>query len=39
MKKERKYGIDVIRIYAMFLVIMGHIIGHGGYLRLRLLAR
>lgn len=32
MQKEREYGIDLVRIYAMFLVIMGHIIGQGGVL-------
>lgn len=30
MEKGREYGIDFIRIYAMCLVIMGHIIGRGG---------
>ena len=32
MEKGREYGIDFIRIYAMCLVIMGHIIGRGGVL-------
>ncbi len=28
---EREYGIDAIRVFAMILVIIGHIIGRGGY--------
>lgn len=32
MNKKREYGIDIMRAFAMFLVIMGHVVGNGGIL-------
>ena len=29
-ERARRYGIDVMRAFAMFLVIMGHVVGRGG---------
>lgn len=30
--QNRNYGIDALRIYAMFLVVILHVLGHGGVL-------
>lgn len=32
MVKKRNYGIDLLRIVAMFMIVVLHIQGHGGYL-------
>lgn len=32
VNKERNYGIDMLRIVAMFMVIILHILGRGGIL-------
>lgn len=29
-KQERNYGIDLLRLVAMFMVVMLHVLGHGG---------
>lgn len=31
-KNQRNYGIDVLKIVTMFMIVMFHIIGHGGML-------
>lgn len=30
MKEKRNYGIDALRLYAMFLIIIMHVVGRGG---------
>ena len=30
-KRERNYGIDILRILSMFMVTLLHFSGHGGY--------
>ena len=30
--KERNYGIDLLRIISMFMVVVLHVVGHGGVL-------
>lgn len=30
-KRERNYGIDLLRILSMFMVTLLHFSGHGGY--------
>ena len=32
MKKSRNYGIDLLRIFSMFLIVILHTLGHGGIL-------
>jgi len=33
IKKERNYGIDLLRLIAMFMIVILHVAGHGGILR------
>lgn len=33
VKTERNYGIDALRIYAMFLIVVLHVLGPGGVLK------
>ena len=33
MKEQRNYGIDLLRIVSMFLIVIIHLLGHGGVLR------
>lgn len=28
---KRNYGIDILKIFMMFLIVCGHVIWHGGY--------
>ena len=32
VKKEREYGVDLLRIVSMFMVVVLHMLGNGGIL-------
>ena len=32
-KDQHNYGIDVLKIVVMFMIVMWHIIGHGGVIQ------
>lgn len=32
-KEERNYGVDILKILTMFMIVMWHIIGHGGIIK------
>ena len=34
IKRERNYGIDLFRIISMFMIVMLHVLNHGGFLSL-----
>jgi len=32
-KRVRKYGVDILRMLSMFMIVLLHVLGHGGVLR------